>query len=366
MFIKLIRNKRGKLLLLSVIIAASVIFTIFSDSTTHFASDALRLCAVSVIPSLFPFMVLSSIASKLASSVSDTDSKKISVFLSVVLGTLCGFPVGAATVASAYKNNALCKSEAEELCALCNNTGPAFVIGIIGGTFWRNYNIGIMFYVCQIISAVIVHISCKLIFGKKINPKPQTLCISRKDNKHSPHTSSPSNVFADFSGKFCSSVGESAINVIQICGYIVFFKVVCDMLKLIIPQSKWSLLIYSITASILEFTTGSASAAELGGTLGIALCGFTVGFSGLSVMAQSANILTKAGLSSGSLFKRKIAVGLVCSTLCSITYRLLPEVSSTVITSVCYDVSEIRYISSVIVLCSMIFYIIRLLRHPLR
>jgi len=300
-----------RIALLCSIIALSIFFTVYSEVTADSALDSLVLCATSVIPSLFPFMVLSAMASRAASHFTGKNSARTAVILPVFLGCLCGFPVGAATVASMYRNGALSKSKAEYLCALCNNTGPAFIIGVIGRSFWGGSEIGVMFYICQIVSAVLVFTVWRIFFGKS---KLTTDDLIKNDVKPSEKASGTDT----FCSGFCNSVAESAVSVVQICGYIVFFKVICDTVRYLVPSDT----VYAILSSILEFTSGTYAAASLEGTLGIALCGFSIGFSGLSVMAQSAGILSRAGLSVSPLFRLKIFTGLVCAALSQTVYTL--------------------------------------------
>lgn len=314
----ILRRNLQKILLLSGITMISVLFTIYSDSISAFALSALRLCALSVIPSLFPFMVLSALASKIASHLTHKGSSKAAVILSVFLGALCGFPVGAASVAAMHKNSLIPKYDAEHLCALCNNAGPAFVIGVIGHGFWGSGRLGMMFYICQLISAGIVFFIWRTMFCKA-----RTDLIKNVPSVAQRHLSfiknrSSANAAERAARIFCTSVSESSVSVIQICGYIVFFKVICDTLHMFMPHSPVSEIVYTVIAAILEFTTGSASAAELGGALGIALCGFTIGFSGISVIAQSTGILSKAGLSSIPLIVMKFLAGLLSAILSSV------------------------------------------------
>ena len=322
------RKFAGKVILLCAILASSVFFTVYSEVTAKSAFDALKLCASSVIPSLFPFMVLSAMASRAASHLTGKGSARAAVILPVFLGALCGFPVGAACTASMYKNGAISKNKAEHLCALCNNTGPAFVIDVIGRTFWGSSKIGIMFYICQLLSAALIFSAWRIIFGKNAVETPCPFDGSVKVCVSSANSCGPVDTFCR---GFCSSVGESALSVVQICGYIVFFKVICDIAHYLLPGGNASDIIYAALSSVLEFTSGSAAAAELGGAAGIAFCGFAIGFSGLSVMAQSTGLLSKAGMSASPLLKMKVFSGAACAMLSLAAYRLcnFPEPVST-------------------------------------
>lgn len=316
------KSIRKPILLISLTVL-SLFFTFYSEATTFSALSGLSVCASSVIPSLFPFMVLSSMASKLASQLSEKSSERTAVILSVFLGALCGFPVGAAVLAEMHRNGAVSKQRAELLCPFCNNTGPSFVIGVIGRCFWGSTSVGIMLYFSQLVASAAVFTLFSILTHRHFSDAApvKSACVSHLT------ASSPSSIDT-LCRKFCDSVASSAVNVVQICGYVVFFKVICDMLRLLLPPGESGDIIYVLLASVLEFTSGAAAAASLGGAVGIALCGFTVGFSGVSVLAQSTGILSSAGLSSAPLIRLKLIIGLADTALSCIVYRLfitLPE-----------------------------------------
>lgn len=311
------KHRKKHIYILFIMVFVTIVLTVFSDTVSKSVFKTLELCQRSVIPSLFPFIVLSSIISKTAVDLTtDCNSDKV-IFIPFFLGALCGFPVGASSIALIYKNGIISKKKAEYFCALCNNTGPAFIIGIIGKEFWGSSAIGIMFYLCQIISAVICFGAWYIFLGKRaVNfDKEQTSFPILKRNAIS--------TSADYSicTTFCTSVTDAVRSIFYICGYIVFFKVLCDILKIIIFTHASTQLFCTIVSSVLEFTSGAFTSAELGGSLGIALCGFSIGFSGLSVIAQSASFLYSAGLSVLPLLRLKIFIGATCAALSTLLYN---------------------------------------------
>ncbi|MBE6708011.1 MAG: hypothetical protein E7578_02055 [Ruminococcaceae bacterium] len=319
-----LRKKHVYILIIMVFI--TFILTFLSETITSSVSATLELCQKSVIPSLFPFIVLSSIISKTAAHlIGDIRSDKV-ILIPFFLGALCGFPVGASSIALLYRNNVISKKKAEYFCALCNNTGPAFIIGVVGKEFWGSTAIGIMFYLCQILSAVICFAIWYCILGKR------TFLSGGENHNIKKATANLPSANVDYSvcTTFCNSVTSAVSSVLYICGYIVFFKMLCDIIKSIISAYSGSRFLCSVIASALEFTSGAYAAAEIGGTVGIALCGFAIGFSGLSVIAQSASFLYSAGLSALPLLRLKILIGVLSSVLCSFFYNIL-ELSENII-----------------------------------
>ncbi len=91
-----------------------------------------------MIPSLFPFMVLSGVL--LRSGLSRQLSSLINPVLGkifrlspnciyvIIMGFLCGFPMGASIVADSLSLKKITKREAELLLAFCNNIGPIYFL----------------------------------------------------------------------------------------------------------------------------------------------------------------------------------------------------------------------------------------------
>ena len=111
------------------------------SSTFQYAYSGLYQWAVKMVPTLFPFMMISSIM--LYSGIDIELGRIISRLLSrvyryseyglyaIFIGFLCGFPMGAKVVSELYENGKISRGEAESLLGFCNNIGPAYFLGII-------------------------------------------------------------------------------------------------------------------------------------------------------------------------------------------------------------------------------------------
>ncbi len=111
------------------------------DATFRYAYEGLYQWAAKMVPTLFPFMMISSImvysgADLELGSMLSRILKKIYKYSSfglyaIFMGFFCGFPMGAKVVSELYGNDKISKSEANTLLAFCNNIGPAYFVGII-------------------------------------------------------------------------------------------------------------------------------------------------------------------------------------------------------------------------------------------
>ena len=83
------------------------------------SKDALELCASTLVPSIFPFMVVSSVFINYSSqNLFKCFSPVLKILFgtsspstgAIICGMLCGYPVGASATCELYKNNMISKS----------------------------------------------------------------------------------------------------------------------------------------------------------------------------------------------------------------------------------------------------------------
>ncbi|MDE6606989.1 MAG: hypothetical protein K2K54_04435, partial [Lachnospiraceae bacterium] len=114
---------------------------IFPKLSVHFALSALNLWFTKMIPTLFPFMVLSGILIRmnlvkpLCSPLRPLSRLLFGVeengIFCIIIGFLCGFPMGAKVISDLYKRNEISLKEAEYLLSFCNNIGPIYFCGYV-------------------------------------------------------------------------------------------------------------------------------------------------------------------------------------------------------------------------------------------
>ena len=106
------------------------------DATFQYAYEGLYQWAVKMVPTLFPFMMISSI---MVYSGADLElGRMLSIPLkrvyrystyglyAIFMGFFCGFPMGAKVVSELCEHKKLSKEEAVSLLGFCNNIGPAY------------------------------------------------------------------------------------------------------------------------------------------------------------------------------------------------------------------------------------------------
>lgn len=303
--------KRG--ILYFVILLFMFLLALCSNQTLPAAKNALLLCGETIIPSLFPFFVLSYI-------LVNTNFPKIcgKVFsplmhflfnvsgegaVAFVVGIISGYPSGAKTVCSLYKSGDISKKDAKRLLPFCNNSGPLFIIGAVGVGMLFSREMGLFLYSVHLLSAILtgifmrfVYIEDEVIFEK---------IPYKKENK-------PLGML------FSESVKESVNSTLLVCGFIVLFSAVsAPFLSLIRGNGITS----SLFKGILEVTIGTNSLSQIP-LLKEKLCLISgiIGFGGICVLLQVAGIVKEAGLGVKTYFFGKVFQGITATFLCNVMF----------------------------------------------
>lgn len=284
-------SKIKKTSMMIILIYIVLNLAVLPEQCIRAAQKALVLCLNNVIPSLFPFFVISSLfvslgfASSLSRYISGFMKPVFNVSgagaLSVILGLISGYPIGAATSAELYKKGFISKQEAERLLAFTNNSGPLFILGVIGCGMLNSPEKGLLIYVSHIIAAIFTGIIFRFYKTKQI---AHTHLLSPAPISYSGAAKNIGEALGD-------SMNSAVENMLKVCGFVILFSVICSCL----PKSR----IYPYIYSIFEITGGLNQIANTGldETLKLSLISFFLSLSGVSVMCQVSSCVISAGLS---------------------------------------------------------------------
>jgi len=250
------------------------------------ASQGLELCLKTVIPSLFPFFVLSTMLTSTLTGMQISFLRPFGRLCGIpeggeallISGFLGGYPVGAQVVASAYHAGQLTKKEAERLLVFCNNAGPAFIFGMVTTLFpsqwmawvlWGIHVAGAVFAACLIPSD-----------EKKAVDPPQGQPMS-----------------------LAGSLNASLRIMATVCGWVVLFRVILSFLN------RWMGMLPVIAqvaiTGLLELSNGCYDLSAVPDlSARFLLCAGMLAFGGLCVTMQTASVT--AGLSLSGYFTGKL------------------------------------------------------------
>lgn len=292
-----------------------------SKTTLLGASQGITLCIRTLIPTLFPFFVLSTLLTSSLTGLKLPFGGDGAYFL---IGLLGGYPVGAKSIADSGARGGLSKEKAGRMIAFCNNAGPAFLFGI-GMQLFENLWICLLLWGIHILSAGMVAI---------LTPADKT-----KGSRIS--ISNPISL--------TEAVQASLKTMALVCGWVVLFRVLLSIL------SRWCLwmlpkLGISIVFGLLELSNGILYLSEIPSVgLRFTLFSAYLAFGGLCVALQTCSLIGGSGISFRRYLPGKLtqtAISLLLSALCQFAFppehRFLPAPVTIVIVlliCLCYRIS---------------------------
>lgn len=282
--------------------------------TAEAVRASLALCYFSVIPSLFPFLVLSELLLRgglgelLPRALLRPLEKRLSLsshaVTALLLGWLCGFPVGARCLLGAREEGRISDEECERALLFCGIPSPAFLIGAVGGRIAGGRRTGVMLY------ALCVGVS--LLLG---------LLLARFDRAKQKKEVSPLACRAEsptprMSRLLTEAVGGALGGILQVCAYVLFFSAVSALGKTLLEWCGAPMGVSAIVASLLEISGGMQAAIALEAPkLCIPLAAFCAGWSGLSVHLQVLALAKDHPIAVGRYLGVKLLQGLLCALL---------------------------------------------------
>ncbi len=297
-----------KKILFSCVILCLIAYSFFyPEVTVTAARNGIEVWFHQILPALLPFTIISAVLVKSDFLRSfKGNSNLIACLLTLSCGFVFGFPVGAKLSADFYKQNLLSEKQATVLSIATNNFSPMYVCGFALPLLFASnkYNI-VTYMLLYLLPLVIVALYLLL---------DSTFYYSADDT--------PSSNFRLNMSIMDSGIISGFESLIKICGYIVLFSIITEVLTNIVTyfQARPSFIL-TLTLGNLEITNGvnllstSNVAANLKYIGAIQL----LSFGGLSGIAQTGSILYEAGLSMHKYIIGKAALSLLL-TLLSVIY----------------------------------------------
>ncbi|MCQ2431710.1 MAG: hypothetical protein MJ175_03810 [Clostridia bacterium] len=290
-----------------IIIFLCVLVLLTPEISAEGVRSGLALCVRSVVPALFPFMILIPLISQSLYDVLLFQSGKHSVILPCfLLGMISGFPIGALNVIENYESGQLDKSCAERALGVCNATGPAFLIGFAGLTIFHSSRLGWCFVLVQIVSAGLT----AMLFLRPARSSDKSAVWGQQHNTKM---------------TFAASLQSAVSKIMIVCGFVVIFSVARFYLSELFSLpcfSGLSGIIPAMIGGMMELTGGLADLGQLLSsvpqTLLFPLAAFIISFGGICVYLQTAVFAQRAGLSMKYYLPEKLVCGMISFVLASL------------------------------------------------
>lgn len=293
--------------------------------------SGIKLFFFSVLPGLFPFMLLTKLLTELgvlfkmtrhlnkpAKFLFGTSGVSLYAFF---MSILSGYPIGAKIIDDLYQKKLINEADAKKMMVFCTTSGPIFVIGAVGTIMLKSFKIGIILYLSHILSCVVIAILLNLFKRKKDYViLAESVNISKKENI------------------FSSCVIDTINSIFIVGAYITIFYLLTEILESIkifdfitficspiLKALKIDTTYFKGTLyGILEVTRGCKELSMIkNNKLSVALCSALISFSGISIIMQSMVFLKNTKIKTRNFIINKVAHSILSFIICYILLIIL-------------------------------------------
>lgn len=294
------KYKLKAFIFLTLAVSFSVLMFRYPSVFSEGVQSGLSLCVKTIIPSLFPFMVVSEflVLSGTGSAVGEKLTALTRLIFKLPGCTSCvimmsligGFPVGAGMTARLVEEKYITKQQGRSMLMFCLNCGPAFSVSAVGIAMLGSKKIGIIIYTSLVISSLSVGFVTRF-FGKG---EADILIKTRSDIN---------------GGAIISSVKNSVNAMLSICAWVVLFSCVGSFVDLLPMNEKMKAVIFSL----FEVTNGCKTTSDVLPVFAIA---GVIGWSGFAVHCQVYEHLKKCEMPYGRFLLGRLLNSITAMSVC--------------------------------------------------
>ena len=286
------------LLLLLLILSA----TLLSEELATTVKSGLRLAVGSIIPALFPFMILADVIVAASADGSRLLTRPIERLFGIspssarafIVGSVAGAPIGAAMLSHALNDGTVSRDEADRTLAISSSPSLAFAVSGVGAAMWGDALIGALLYLSVIIGSIIYGT-----FTRRSGEICDEACA----------------------GGYCfdlmASIERATLTSLRVVGVVTAFSIISGLVVRFSTVAPFIIPLFEVgnAASYL-------SECALPRPLALAFTAFGLGFSGISIHLQVMGAVGGEIRYSRFLFS-KILIGLGAAAIFSIAWLLI-------------------------------------------
>ena len=236
---------------------------LFPEKAVSSAKDAIILWSGAVLPSLFPFFILSKALyfsggmrffSKILKPVMRLLLIPEEYAFVLAVSLICGYPTSSRTVGQMMKNGL---DDGDYAACLFCSSGPVFIIGTVGTVMLKSAFLGAVLYYIHVCTLIIL--SCFLTPKQKSGVK----------------------INENIEGGMAQAISESVLAILNVCGFMVFFGIINGFVSPALPQN---VPLRGLLSGLIEFTAGLNVLSLDSGSL--PQMSFLLSFGGACVISQ--------------------------------------------------------------------------------
>jgi sporulation integral membrane protein YlbJ len=289
----------------------------------------LNLFINKVFPSLFPFLVITSlmmgydgvnIYSKVFGNILCRPLRlPLQCTFALMISILCGYPLGAKYACDLYEQGDIDNKTCQRLINIATNTSPLFAIGAVGTSMLNSSYVGYLLLLTNYISCFIMGLllPCKNSTYKRIIIKNKKL-----------ESKNIGNIIKE-------SIESSIKTSLSIGGFVIIYSVIISIIKsnilfdIAVKKINYATgiernLLEGILLGVVEMTNGcyliSTTTADM--YVKAIIISFLLAFSGFSIISQVHSFTFKHNLSMKSYILRKFIQGVIGAAVAAVIFKI--------------------------------------------
>ena len=283
----------------------------FPETASQGISDGVDLSLGILIPSLYPFMVLSSFITeadllkrvppfinKLSEKLFALKGNCIGIILISLIG---GLPTGCKMTADLYDKGKINRVQGKRLMLFCFCCGPAFTISSVGLYILGSKKAGVILFISLVLSCLTVGMLSRFVFTE--NEK----VVYRITN----------NEEVNFSTALVKAISSGSAAMLNVCAWVIIFSCINRLIEIIPISNSMKL----FTFSVLEVTNAVYTSS---GNLSLPIITGIIGFGGLCGHCQVMPYIIKLKLKYKYFITSRIVSGALSVIYCELLMKLIP------------------------------------------
>lgn len=293
-------------------VTALVVFAAVFLFPKEFASGftaGLSNCAQVVIPSVFPFLVASSLTGSgrmppFLKKIAEPVMQKLfhlpgECLSAIVVGQLGGYLSGAKAADSLYSLGNMNRSQAQRLLFFCVNPGVGFSVNVVGNALLGSASSGRILLMSLVVSSLITGFILRFLpdgASETCRIVPKKISIS---------------------DAVVSSVSSASASMLVCCGFVCFFSGIIAVISGVTQSSSVSLFL----SCLLEVTSGCAATAD---KISLPSTAAICAFGGLCVHMQIFSLSKNCGVNKGLFYIFRLIHSGLAYAVCRIILYFFP------------------------------------------
>lgn len=290
----------------------------YPDAVANGIRRGLSVCSTVIIPTLYPFMLLSG---WLSHSPLCRHPRRVSRFVAhrlfglpaccapaILIGLVGGYPAGILAMAQLYRQGLIRREECHRMTAYCVGGGPGFVISTVGALLLGSVQAGVWLLIGQV--------AASLLIGTALG------------RGHRTYTADPTPT-EDTPAPFAHIVRDTCGALLTMCGFVVLGAMALSLCEAVGLATSLAALFHlpsgtvsALLAGLIEVSSGSIAVAGLG--VSPVWLSLVLSWGGLAVHGQLAAALPEERILGGRFWGWRLSHGLLSGGITALLFHFFP------------------------------------------